>query len=123
VGFETIYNLAGPVYVEDAKLGDTLEVEILALEPGDWGWTAIIPEFGLLPRELRPGLSLEHVAWQDLALLAADSGLMGGVRTSPHVAGTPRPKRASARAHLESYRGRSRGDDRPLVAAVARHER
>jgi acetamidase/formamidase len=47
--FDTIYNLAGPIYVEGAKAGDTLEIEILSLTPGDWGWTAIIPELGLLP--------------------------------------------------------------------------
>lgn len=29
--------------------GDTLRIEILSLDPGDWGWTAIVPEFGLLP--------------------------------------------------------------------------
>jgi acetamidase/formamidase len=46
--FDTIYNLGGPVYVEGAKPGDTLEVEILALEPGEWGWTTVIPELGLL---------------------------------------------------------------------------
>jgi acetamidase/formamidase len=47
--FSTVYNLAGPVAVEGAEPGDTLEVEILALEPGEWGWTAMIPELGLLP--------------------------------------------------------------------------
>ena len=46
--FETIYNLAGPVFVEGASPGDTLEVEILELHPGDWGWTAVMPELGLL---------------------------------------------------------------------------
>ena len=46
--FDTIYNLAGPVHVAGAARGDTLEVEILELHPGGWGWTAVIPEFGLL---------------------------------------------------------------------------
>jgi acetamidase/formamidase len=49
--FDTIYNLAGPIYVEGAQPGDTLEVEILKLEPGPWGWTAILPELGLLPMD------------------------------------------------------------------------
>jgi len=39
------------VYVKDAKPGDVLAVEILELRPGDWGWTAIIPGFGLLADE------------------------------------------------------------------------
>jgi acetamidase/formamidase len=47
--WESIYNLSGPVYVEDAKPGHTLIVEILELHPGDWGWTAILPGLGLLP--------------------------------------------------------------------------
>src|SRR5207302_345828 len=38
--FDTIYNLAGPIFVEGAAPGDTLEVEILSLTPGPWGWTA-----------------------------------------------------------------------------------
>ena len=40
--------VAGPVFVEGAEPGDTLEVELLAFEPGAWGWTAAIPGFGLL---------------------------------------------------------------------------
>jgi acetamidase/formamidase len=47
--FDTIYNLGGPIFVEGAEAGDTLEVEVLSLTPGPWGWTAIIPALGLLP--------------------------------------------------------------------------
>jgi acetamidase/formamidase len=43
--------VTGPVYVKGARPGDTLRVEILDLEPNDWGWTAIIPGFGLLADE------------------------------------------------------------------------
>ena len=53
--FDTLYNLAGPVRVEGANPGDTLSVEILSLEAGDWGWCAILPEFGLLPEEFPDG--------------------------------------------------------------------
>lgn len=53
--FETIYNLSGPVYVEGAKPGDTLEIEILSLEPGKWGWTAFLPELGLLAEDFPHG--------------------------------------------------------------------
>src|SRR3954447_3666108 len=49
--FGTMYNLAGPIAVEGAAPGDTLEIEILELTPGAWGWTAIIPELGLLPED------------------------------------------------------------------------
>jgi hypothetical protein len=47
--FDTIYNLAGPIHVEGSAPRDTLKVEILSLTPGSWGWTAVIPELGLLP--------------------------------------------------------------------------
>ena len=49
--FETIYNLSGPLHVEAAKPGDTLQIEILELIPGEWGWAAILPDFGLLPED------------------------------------------------------------------------
>jgi acetamidase/formamidase len=49
--FETIYNLGGPIAVEGARPGDTLEVEVLELTPGPWGWTAFLPDAGLLPED------------------------------------------------------------------------
>jgi acetamidase/formamidase len=49
--FDTMYNLIGPIAVEGAQPGDTLEIEILELTPADWGWTAIIPELGVLPAD------------------------------------------------------------------------
>jgi len=38
----------GPVAIDGAKAGDTLQVELLDFQPADWGWTAAIPGFGLL---------------------------------------------------------------------------
>jgi acetamidase/formamidase len=49
--WETIYNLSGPLWVTGAEPGDTLEIEILELVPGAWGWAAILPGLGLLPEE------------------------------------------------------------------------
>ncbi len=46
--FSQVDQVNGPIYVEGAAPGDTLEVEFLDLQPADWGWTAIIPGFGLL---------------------------------------------------------------------------
>ena len=40
--------LTGPVFVEGAEAGDVLAVDILDFTHGGWGWTAIIPGFGLL---------------------------------------------------------------------------
>ncbi|CAF1289921.1 unnamed protein product, partial [Didymodactylos carnosus] len=41
----------GPIYVEDAQPGDVLEVEFLKIKTADWGWTGLIPGFGLLHEE------------------------------------------------------------------------
>jgi acetamidase/formamidase len=46
--FDRLYPLGGPVYVKGAEPGDVLEVEVLKLQPGSWGWTALLPGLGLL---------------------------------------------------------------------------
>ena len=51
LAFDQVDQVAGPIYVDGAEPGDTLEVELLSFEPGDWGWTANIPGFGLLADE------------------------------------------------------------------------
>ena len=47
--WDRVYPLAGPIAVEGAQPGHTLAVEILDLHPQGWGWTAVLPGFGLLP--------------------------------------------------------------------------
>lgn len=49
--FETLYNLLGPVWVNGAEPGDTLEIEVLDLIPGDWGWTVVLADEGLLAED------------------------------------------------------------------------
>jgi acetamidase/formamidase len=49
--FTRVNPVTGPVFVKGAQPGDVLEAEILSLRPRDWGWTAIIPGFGLLADE------------------------------------------------------------------------
>jgi acetamidase/formamidase len=46
--FARVNPVCGPIFVEVARAGDTLQVDILAVEPGTYGWTGIIPGFGLL---------------------------------------------------------------------------
>lgn len=43
--------LTGPVHVEGAAPGDALVVEVLEVAGADWGWTALIPGFGLLAED------------------------------------------------------------------------
>ena len=51
VDMDKVHTLTGPIYVEGAEVGDVLAVEILDLEPGDWGWTLMEPGFGFLAGE------------------------------------------------------------------------
>jgi len=54
--------VTGPVFGKGARPGDVLEVEIVELRPKDWGWTAIIPGFGLLADEFPdPWLHISRV--------------------------------------------------------------
>jgi acetamidase/formamidase len=46
--FQRVNPVCGPVYVEGAEAGDVLQVDILDVVPGTYGWTALIPGFGLL---------------------------------------------------------------------------
>ncbi len=46
--FEKVNPVTGPVLIDGAKPGDTLKVTIESFSPSGWGWTAIIPGFGLL---------------------------------------------------------------------------
>jgi len=60
--FEHVNPVSGPVFVKGAKPGDVLAVELLTFRPRDWGWTAIIPGFGLLADEFPdPWLRISRV--------------------------------------------------------------
>jgi len=56
IDMDKVHTLTGPVYVEGAEPGDVLAVELLDLEPGDWGWTDLSPGFGFLPNEMEKSL-------------------------------------------------------------------
>ncbi len=51
--------VTGPVYVDGPQPGDTLAVRLEAYAPSGWGWTAIIPSFGLLAEDF-PDAELKH---------------------------------------------------------------
>jgi acetamidase/formamidase len=60
--FGRVDQVNGPVAVEGAEPGDTLQVELLEFQPADWGWTASIPGFGLLADDFsEPGLRITRV--------------------------------------------------------------
>jgi acetamidase/formamidase len=60
--FDHVNPISGPVYVRGAQPGDVLAIEILEFRPRDWGWTALIPGFGLLADEFpEPWLRISRV--------------------------------------------------------------
>ena len=60
--FTHVNPVSGPVFVKGARAGDVLEVELLEFSPQGWGWTAIIPGFGLLADEYpEPWLRISRV--------------------------------------------------------------
>jgi formamidase len=73
--------LAGPVYVEGAEPGDVLEVEFLAFEHGDFGFTAVFPGFGFLA-DLFPEPYL--MKW-DVTPDAATTPDLPGIRVPPAI--------------------------------------
>ena len=60
--FSLMNPLAGPVFVRGARPGDTLEVEILEVRTDVWGWTGIVPGFGLLADDFpQPWLRISEI--------------------------------------------------------------
>ena len=49
--WDRLYPLAGPVAMANAEPGDVLAVEVLDIHTQGWGWTAVLPGFGLLPED------------------------------------------------------------------------
>ena len=43
----------GPLFIEGAKAGQTLKIEFESIETGEYGWSAIIDNFGLLKNMFR----------------------------------------------------------------------
>src|ERR671927_1029078 len=60
--FTHVNPVSGPVFVKGAQPGDVLAVELLEFRPPEWGWTALIPGFGLLADEFpEPWLRISRV--------------------------------------------------------------
>jgi acetamidase/formamidase len=75
--FARVDQVNGPIFVEDAMPGDALEIEFLELRPAQWGWTAIIPGFGLLSDEFtKPALRI----WKLESVLDGYADFGAGIR-------------------------------------------
>ena len=49
--WDRAYPLTGPIAVHGAEPGDTLAIEVLDIHTQGWGWTGVLPGFGLLVDE------------------------------------------------------------------------
>lgn len=59
--FARVNPVTGPLYIDGAEPGDAIAVDILEFDVGRWGWTGIIPGFGLLAEEFAdPFLHISH---------------------------------------------------------------
>lgn len=99
--FERVNPVCGPVFVEGAMPGDVLQVDILAVEPEFYGWTAIIPGFGLLADEFPdPWIHVWDFEGVDAALtehvrvpLEPFCGVLGVAPSEPGVHSVVPPRR------------------------------
>jgi acetamidase/formamidase len=87
------YPLAGPVLVEGAKPGDSLVVDVVEVEVADFGWSAIIPGFGLLEEFKDP--YLYKWALKDKRFATFEKGIKIPIRPFCGVLGVVPPERGS----------------------------
>jgi formamidase len=76
VDLSVVHPLTGPVYVEGAEPGDILAVEIVEVEPPDFGFTVQVPGFGFL----RDDFPEPYIVKWDMADGWATSADLPGVR-------------------------------------------
>ncbi|MGH7120071.1 MAG: acetamidase/formamidase family protein [Acetobacteraceae bacterium] len=84
--FSKVNPVTGPLHIEGAMPGDLLKVEILSFVPSGWGWTAVIPGFGLLADQF-PDPALHLWRYDATSLAPALFGPGGRVPLKP-FAGT-----------------------------------
>ena len=83
--FGLIHILTGPILIEGAEPGDVLEVEIIDVEPDDFGWTALFPGFGFLadrfpdPYLVKWELDESHARSDDLPKIAIPAAPFAGI--------------------------------------------
>jgi acetamidase/formamidase len=90
--FARVNPVTGPIFVEGARPGDALVVEILELDVEGWGWTANIPGFGLLAdRFAEPALRISRIAAGSVELFTGmrlpSVPMIGTIGVAPAEAG------------------------------------
>ena len=69
-----VHPMTGPVYINGAKRGDALEVELIDIAPDEYGYTVIAPGFGFL-RDVFPDPYI--VNWRLTRVGAVSDGMPG----------------------------------------------
>lgn len=115
--------LTGPVYVESAEPGDLLEVEILGFEPGDFGFTLIVPGFGFLADLFPKPYVMKWDVGPDYATTPELPGIRIPAAAFPGVVGVAPSHELMAEIRRREEELRARGgavaDDSPESAVPA----
>ena len=112
--FSRVNPVSGPVLVDGARPGDVLEIEILELIPGSWGWTAIIPGFGLLADEYpEPWLRISEIDAESRTIRFSDRVVLP-LRPFPGTIGVA-PTEAGAHSVIPPTRWGGNLDTRHLI--------
>lgn len=80
--FGKVNPVTGPVHIDGAEPGDVLKVTIESFVPSGWGWTALIPGFGLLTDQF-PDPALNIWKYDAVGLAPAAYGPGGRVPLKP----------------------------------------
>jgi formamidase len=75
VDLNRCHPLTGPIYIEGAKKGDSIEVTVVDIVPDDFGTTTVVPGFGFL----RDKFTEPYIVHWDLNRLEARSKDMPGI--------------------------------------------
>lgn len=85
--------ITGPVAVEGAQPGDVLVVEVLDVATEAWGWSAVLPDFGLLAEDFPdPHLVLSdihdgEVVFGDTGITLPERPFIGTIGVAPAAPG------------------------------------
>jgi acetamidase/formamidase len=82
--FARVNPVTGPIHVEGAEPGDAIKIRFQDLTPADWGWSAIIPGFGLLADDF-PRPVLRHWRYEPGPKGAAMLGAIARIPLKPMV--------------------------------------
>lgn len=116
--FTRVNAIAGPVYVDGARPGDALKVTLVDMETPGWGWTAIVPGFGLLADDF-PEPEINHWSYDTGFSQPAAYGPGARIPLKPFC-GTVGVARAAPGSHstIPPYRSGGNMDIRDLARDV-----